>query len=84
MDSFTSVMAFARKGLGLAVLPQRLADITVREGHLKVAPLKIFSDPNMADVIKYSFFGTGGLFAVRYVFHVVNLVRLMSYRPSWQ
>lgn len=43
LDSFTSVMAFARKGLGLAVLPRRLAENPVSAGHLKVASLKHFA-----------------------------------------
>ncbi len=42
LDSFMAVLAFARKGIGLAVLPNRLAEAGLREGQLFVASLKNF------------------------------------------
>jgi DNA-binding transcriptional LysR family regulator len=43
LDSFMAVLAFAKKGLGLAVLPNRLAEASVKAGHLKPVSLKKFS-----------------------------------------
>lgn len=43
LDSFTSVMAFAKKGLGLAVLPQRLAEVSTNGRQLHLFSLDNFS-----------------------------------------
>jgi DNA-binding transcriptional LysR family regulator len=42
-DSFTAVLAFARKGVGLAVLPNRLAQEVTKAGILRQAMLKGFA-----------------------------------------
>jgi DNA-binding transcriptional LysR family regulator len=42
-DSFMAVLAFAKKGLGLAVLPNRLAHAAVNAGQLRRVSLKGFS-----------------------------------------
>lgn len=41
-DSFMAVLAFARKGVGLAVLPNRLAETAVKAGQLRAVSLKKF------------------------------------------
>jgi LysR family hydrogen peroxide-inducible transcriptional activator len=42
LDSFMAVIAFAKKGLGLAVLPSRLAEAAVKSGELVVVPMRGF------------------------------------------
>jgi DNA-binding transcriptional LysR family regulator len=43
LDSFMAVLAFAKKGVGLAVLPNRLAEASAAGGHLHSVNLKGFS-----------------------------------------
>lgn len=42
-DSFMAVLAFAKKGVGLAVMPNRLAEAAVNAGQLRHVTLKRFS-----------------------------------------
>jgi DNA-binding transcriptional LysR family regulator len=41
-DSFMAVLAFAKKGIGLAVIPNRLADAAVTAGQLRSVSIKKF------------------------------------------